>query len=276
MAERIMSLAARRWLAASLSTLAAVLLTAVWLVKSLSLSETAYWSGWLLFGMMGFLASYNARKKLPYPPLIKSSTWLQWHIYMGLVMVLVFLFHTGFRLPNGGLEVTLAVLFLIVAGSGVVGLWLSRIVPSRLSARGEEVIFERIPAFLRELRDRAEKLVVGSVQKTDTTTLADFFTKRPSVFFARPRHFWSHLVQSSRPLHRLMHELRSLDRYLNEEERRIADELGELIRSKDSLDYHFAMQGVLKGWLFVHIPMTYVLLVFVVVHVVLVYAFSGH
>ena len=49
----------------------------------------------------------------------------------------------------------------------------------------------------------------------------------------------------------------------------------KLIQAKDSLDYHRAMQGLLKGWLFVHIPLTYAMLVFIFVHVVLVHAFRG-
>ncbi len=44
--------------------------------------------------------------------------------------------------------------------------------------------------------------------------------------------------------------------------------------AKDALDYHHAMQGVLKGWLFVHIPLTYVTLIFIVVHVVIVHTFA--
>ena len=73
----------------------------------------------------------------------------------------------------------------------------------------------------------------------------------------------------------MINELRVLERYLSTQERQTAAELAELIETKDNLDYHNAMQGALKCWLFVHIPLTYVLLPFVVVHVVLVHAFSG-
>jgi len=48
-----------------------------------------------------------------------------------------------------------------------------------------------------------------------------------------------------------------------------------LVRQKDGLDYHYALQLVLKGWLFTHIPLTYSLLLLTLVHVVLVFAFSG-
>jgi hypothetical protein len=47
------------------------------------------------------------------------------------------------------------------------------------------------------------------------------------------------------------------------------------VRQKDGLDYHHALQLTLKLWLFVHIPLTYSLLIFSLVHLVLVYAFAG-
>jgi hypothetical protein len=47
------------------------------------------------------------------------------------------------------------------------------------------------------------------------------------------------------------------------------------VRQKDGLDYHQALQFMLRGWLFIHIPLTYSLMIFSVMHIVLVYAFSG-
>jgi len=58
-------------------------------------------------------------------------------------------------------------------------------------------------------------------------------------------------------------------------EREAAERLADLVRQKDGLDYHRALQLTLKGWLFIHIPFTYSLLLFIVVHVVLVLGFSG-
>ena len=52
-------------------------------------------------------------------------------------------------------------------------------------------------------------------------------------------------------------------------------QIADLVRQKDGLDYHHSLQLTLKLWLFAHIPLTYSLLIFSVVHVVLVYAFSG-
>ena len=66
-----------------------------------------------------------------------------------------------------------------------------------------------------------------------------------------------------------------LERYLDPVERRARDELVELVGLKDDLDYHYALQAVLKRWLFVHIPLTYAMLVLAGVHGFLAVAFSG-
>ena len=55
-------------------------------------------------------------------------------------------------------------------------------------------------------------------------------------------------------------------RYLSERERPHLELLRECIRRKGLLDYQGAAQGALKGWLFIHIPCTYGLLVLAVVH----------
>jgi hypothetical protein len=104
----------------------------VWLVYqaySFTLFRTQYLSGWSLILTIVFLAAYNVRKKLPFLPLAASSTWLQFHIYVGWFTFFLFIFHIDFRMPNGILESMLAWLYLFVAVSGVVGLWISRLYP---------------------------------------------------------------------------------------------------------------------------------------------------
>ncbi len=243
-------------------------------VYSVTLGPASYWSGWLLFAFILLLALYNLRKKLPSLPLGSSAAWLQFHIYGGWLTVLVFILHTGMRLPNGGLEVTLALLFVGVAGSGIVGLALSRVLAPRLAAREEEVIFERIPAMRKQLREKAENLILHCVSESSSTALADFYANRLAPFFEGPRHLLWHVAGSDRPRHALLADLDTLDRYLNPKERDIVKEMAGLIRAKDNLDCHHALQGVLKVWLFVHIPLTYSLVLMSILHALLVSAYS--
>lgn len=237
------------------------------------LPNYAFLTGWVLFGVMVLLTIYNARKKLPFLPLGKSETWLQIHIYAGFFTVVLFAIHLNFHPPRGWFDATLAALFLIVSASGVVGLAVTRVLPRRLLTRGGEVIYEKIPALRHGLQQEAEALAFG--EKTASPAIAEFYARRLSGFFAAPKNFWPHLFESRRPLNNLMSEVDDLRRFLNDAERATLEKIAALVRQKDGLDYHRALQSALKLWLFIHIPFTYSLMLFSLAHIVLVFAFSG-
>ena len=236
---------------------------------SLSLRSTSFATGWLLVVLILALTLYNARKKLPFLPLLSSSLWLQAHVYVGLFTLVVFAAHAGFRVPNGWLEGTLALLFLGVAASGLVGFALSRLIPRRLRTGGELVIFERQPIFRRRLREQLDAVV----DESNSATLYDFHVRRLMRFFAGPNHFWWHLLRSTRARDTLLTELEGLDGYLCDDERAVKVRIGKLIRIKTDLDYQHAHQSVLKCWLFVHIPLSYSLLIVGSAHTFVAYAF---
>lgn len=234
-----------------------------------------YVSGWLLLLLLLVLTAYNGRKKLPFLPLLSSRAWLQFHIYAGFATGVLFLAHVSFRVPNGWFEVTLACLYFIVMVSGIFGLALSRLMPKRLTTRGGEVLYERIPAIRRALQESAESLALKSIPEVQSSTIADFYVRELKPFFEGSRNFWLHLLEVRRPLNTLLDRINDLNRYSNDVERAKLTQLADMVRQKDGLDYHHAIQTLLKVWLFVHIPFTYSLLIFSFVHVVLVFAFSG-
>jgi hypothetical protein len=254
--------------------LIAAAVAALWLHKKFcALPDYAFLTGWVLFAAMLMLTFFNARKKLPFLALGKAETWLQIHIYLGFFTVVLFLIHLNFHAPHGWFEITLAWLFALVSASGVVGLIFSRTLPRRLATRGGEVIFEKIPALRHALKTEAENLALGADAKS--TVIAEFYSKRLAPFFAGPKNFWLHIFESRRPFNALAAELNDLRRFVNETERAMLDKLAALVRQKDGLDYHRALQLTLKLWLFVHIPLTYGLMIFTVLHIVLVFGFSG-
>lgn len=244
-------------------------------VTSASLEDPKKFTGWLLLGAVVFLALFNARKKLPFIPLGSAAAWLDLHVYVGWLTIGLFVLHIGMRMPDGALEGAIAILFIVVALSGVLGIFISRNFARRLTSEGEEVIFERIPAFRALLRREAEDLVHRSVSESGSATLADYYTARLKPFFDGPRNFMGHLFGSRRARFALQTEIGSLTRYLDESGRHFQAELAELVHRKVDLDHHYALQATLKGWLFVHIPLTYSMLILVGIHAVLAYAFSG-
>lgn len=261
------TLARRRLVNLAAALGVSVLLLLVYVSYSLSLRDASFLTGWLLLASMLALTLFNARKKLPFLPLLRSAVWLQAHIYLGLATVLIFALHVELRVPNGWLEGLLALLFGVVVLSGVGGLVLSRAIPGRLRTRGELVLFERQPQLLRRLRQELD----GLARRIESTSLSRFYVDRLIWYFARPRNLPWHLMQSHRPRQVLLDELAGLDRYLDEDERQVKDEMVDLIRKKDDLDYHYAHQSLLKYWLFLHIPLSYSLLIVAVIHAAVAY-----
>lgn len=251
------------------------LIVAIVRAEENALGASAFTTGYILLAAVFVLASYNTRKKLPFLPLGNSATWLQFHIYLGIASIFVFLLHIGSFQPNGILEGTLAVLFVLVSGSGLVGLYLTRAIPRRLAATGEEFIYERIPLFRRKLKHQARTIVLQSISDSATTTLADFYIARLFQFFECPRSLFYRVRPAGTLRRTIFRELQDLERYLSDSERPHYEGLFALVRKKDDLDFHAAMQGTLKGWLFVHIGLTYAMITVATFHGFLAHVFYG-
>ena len=271
MGRAVRALARRRRVATAAFLIATAASVVVYLMFEVSLRNTSIGTGLLLLLLVASLVALNVRKKMPLFPFFTSATWLQIHIYVGLFAVVCFGMHVGFRVPNGGLEVTLSLLFWTVALSGVVGLFLTRTIPKRLRMRGEPILFERHPIVLRRLR---HGVAVRATETLDSPSIAEFYARRLVDFFAKPRSFWWHLLESNRLQVALLGELEALGRYLNDEEDAVRVEIADLIKTKSDLDYHYAHQAMLKYWLFVHIPLSYSLLIVGVLHGLVAFAWG--
>jgi len=260
----------------AVATLAALAALWWWVrVQHRALQPTSFATGYLLVAAIGFLALYNIRKRLPFLPLGSSTAWLQWHLYIGMATVGVFALHIGAKMPHGPLDLALAVVYLLTVGSGLVGLFLTRTIPVQLSRVGEEVIYERIPAYRQQVRARARELVLESVAASGATTLADFYSTRLVDYFEQPRGLGYRLRPTTARRRALMREMHDIRRYLSDHEQTFCEKLFALVRRKDDLDFHEARQGTLKLWLLVHIGLTVVLVLLAGLHGLLAHAFHG-
>lgn len=247
-------------------------LVVLWMNRSLL--NSSFMTGYVLLASLFLLAAFGMRKRLPMIGGIGSAVfWMQLHIYVGLASFAVFAMHVNWRMPNGIFESILAFLYLVVFCSGMYGLYATRTFPRKLTSLSEEVIYERIPAFRRDLARRAQTIVLDACDRTPV--LANFYVNRLSRFFETRRSLAYMVHPSGHTRRQLVAELEELDRFLVESDRRVSRELAIMVRKKDDLDYHHVMQGRLKMWLFVHIGITYSLLIFAVVHGVLAHAFAG-
>jgi hypothetical protein len=274
--DKALSFLARRRAALAIGTgLAGAALALGVAVLRAALRPTAILTGLLLYGLVVALALFNGRKKLPFIPLARASTWLQVHIYVGWLCVLVFFLHAGFRWPLGLLEQLVAAAFLIVALSGVFGMLLSRWLPGRLNRSGEALTYERIPEIRQEIRSRDEALIAVADRESESSTMGDFYLNHLLGYINMRPGLLSPIVGQPRMYWRTVGTLASLERYFNAREREVAAELTEWIEAKRNLDTQFAGQRLLKLWLFVHIPMTAALLLLGLAHGLIALRYAG-
>jgi hypothetical protein len=232
-----------------------------------ALRPTPIYTGLLLLAILLLLTLFNARKKLPFMPVFKASTWMQVHIYVGLFSVALFLIHCGLRFPSGIFETVLALVFAIVSASGIFGLYLTRALPRKMTNFGEAVIYEQIPARRRQIQDAAEALVLKSESELHSSSITDFYLSHLRPFLQVRPSVWLALRGSTDPrMHELDDQMGSISRYLSAEERPLLEELRGLVEEKRNLDYQITSQRLLKLWLFIHIPFTYSLLILAFAH----------
>lgn len=232
-----------------------------------------YDTGWILFGLFILLATYNARKKLPYPSLFKSSTWLQFHLYVGTFSALLFLIHTGFAFPTGGFDNLLYWNVFALILTGFIGLLLSRTLPKRLTDIGQEVIYERIPQFRLQCLEEADQLVLSITEQYSNRAIQDYYLATLRPYLSQGPRCIELFFSSNRKSQVIVQDITNLFRYLREEEIEVAKQLQDIVERRADLDKHYCYQHVLKIWLFIHIPLTFSVLVLLALHVVLVYAF---
>lgn len=254
----------------------------VWIYGN-GLRDPRYLDGWVLAGGMGLQLFFHIAIKTASLTPKSAARWRKIHIFVGYLLIAAFISHSDFSLPDTGFEWALWVGFVLVTLSGIFGTYLAWSLQARHGI-DESVGYDRIPARRAELaRD-----VQAAVAMTDPTAAAialpapphdawvrDLYTTQLRSFFQGQRNSASHLIGSQRPLKRLTDEIDSLSGYVDQPSQEKLAAIRKLVVEKDRLDFARVQLGLSKGWLFVHVPVTYALVVLTVLHILVVYAFSS-
>jgi hypothetical protein len=238
------------------------------------LGDTATLTGWTLLVSTAGLYLLSWRKRTMSARLGPVAAWLQVHVYMGSFASVVFLMHIGWPV-RGIFEIFLAVGFVFVAGSGVVLGVMSRTSPRRLAAIAVDRRLEQIPAICVEVARAAHDLALASANVGEGATLAEYYQQSLLPFFQSPRSWLYRLLPSGLQRRRLLRELDDLQRYLAQQGNEARSSLAAMVKTKDDLDYQYAVQSRLRTMYALHISLTWALVMMIGVHVVLVYRFQG-
>ncbi len=267
--------AKRRLIAVGITLLAVSLLwLAVWLVDQ-RLGHASFLSGATTLACLFLLMLVGVRRRIPVLPLLRMSTWVQVHIYVGFFAVVAYAMHVPTLLASGTFEGGLACLFLGVTASGFYGLYVSRTAPKRMTAVNGHYRYEQIGWHRSQIAELADSLVNELSGSQAAAVLAKFYRETLQPFFgARPSFSYVALPTGVRR-RRLLARLGELDRYLEDETRGTAGRFAALVRMRDDLDYHFALQFRLRAWLVIHATLSLALLVWACAHALLAIRFAG-
>ena len=242
------------------------------------------------YAMMLFAGLLGARKRVPTWRLGRAQNWLRGHMWLGLLSLLLILFHAGFAF-RGPLTLLMMMLFFIVIGSGILGAAIQHYIPSFMTARVPlETIYEEIPHVRAQLREEADQLAIAICGPLDKAG-----RRRKPKPTSRPKPCWSRsstttasgsaksictrcgLISRIRkcPGAELANPLRSgetfeaLRRLLGPPMHTVLDDLENICEEEQQLSRQIRIYRWLHGWLLVHVPLSIALLVLGAVHAVM-------
>lgn len=254
----------------------------VWIYAS-GLRDPRYLDGWVLAGGMGVQIYFHVARKRGNLTPRSAARWRKLHILLGYVLIAVFILHSDFSLPDTRFEWALWVGFVLVALSGVFGTYLAWSLQTKRRI-DESIGYDRIPVRRAELA-RDVQAVVALPDPAATAIalpappydawIVDLYTNHLRDFFQGQRNVAAHLIGSQSPLKHLTDEIDALSRYVDQQGQEKLAVIKELVAEKDRLDFARVFLGLTRAWLFVHVPVTYGLIVLTVLHVLVVYAYSS-
>ena len=257
-----------------------------WLVSIYAngLRDPNYFNGWLLAAGMSLQIYFHVALKRGTLAPKAAVRWRRVHIFVGYLLAAAFLSHTDFSLPDTAFEWALWLGFMLVTLSGIFGTYLSWSLKAKRRI-DDGLTYDRIPARRAELAREAQAVIVAKTDggavaialpsAPDEAWIRDLYANQLRDFFQGEGSFTAHLVGSHRTLKRLTDEIDSLSSFVDKPSQKKLAALKGLVVEKDWLDFAHVYLGLTKGWLLVHVPVTYTLVVLVVLHVVVVYAFSS-
>jgi hypothetical protein len=199
----------------------------------------------------------------------KVKCWVQFHLYAGIIALVLMFMHIGFSWPSGLLDTCLWVTSVWVTVSGLLGVLLQKIIPKMLaSALTMEIVYERIPDLVNQIRDRAETIVIDCIDP-----IKDFYKRNISSVFLSPKFRSIYFVDITDGIQRRMRPFDYLRRVIPLIEQKKLDQLQALYKAKLELDAHYTLQSLLRGWLCTHLPASLLLMVLIVLHLYTVWRY---
>ena len=226
------------------------------------------------YALMLFAAALGLKRRVPHWRLGSAQAWMRAHIWLGLLSVLLVGFHAAFR-AGGPLTTALWILLSLVVISGIAGLILQQFLPSILrSAVERESVAQQLHREFDDVQAQAREVIKTTTAAKPTgeeNAAAPAVSSKPVIQFYT-EYLQPYLNGKNSPLGRtaqrqsmfvgLRTEIGAPMHTTVDALERICDRYQQLIRQR------WLMQ-LMVGWLLVHVPLSWLLLVMVAAHAIM-------
>jgi predicted membrane channel-forming protein YqfA (hemolysin III family) len=232
----------------------------------------------LMYGTIGFvlcyfLAYFGIRKRAYRSRFGTLEQWLQAHIYLGVLALVVLVLHTGGRF-NDTIAVATLVLVAIVVVSGIVGAVFYVTVPRLLTEVESELTVDEISEQINQLGRQMARIASGRSEPFQRIYKQLIDEGKPGWLAG-----WRLLAARMRNKKSVSSDWAPLLRLVPKDEEGELRQMLVVSRQRKELLLRLLFQqrykNVLESWLYVHVPFTVALLLFAVVHVVAVFYYGN-
>ena len=268
--------------------------------------------GTLGFGCIVFAGLLGARQRVPVWQVGRAATWMRGHLWLGALSLPLILFHAGFQMGGPLTRVLMWLLFITVA-SGFAGAALQHFLPRVLSLQAPmETIYDEIGSVRRQLLAEADQVVehvCGELKLAEAASSAEAApgglraaglpaARAMSVMATQIRSLASIEQEQAAPLRNFYlddlrpalakaggvswrHDDSRLSRTAFQNLRTVlppagqqsAEYLENLYAEHQQLGRQELIHRLLHGWLLVHVPVSYAVLLLGAVHTVMALRF---
>lgn len=228
------------------------------------------WYGYTL-GTIGaalilWLTALGYRKRKMTSDYWSLKAWTSAHVYLGLSLIVIGTWHTGFQLGWNVHTLAWALMMLVIL-SGLYGVIAYATLPTALSNNRDEMtqmqMLEAIRAFDRQLHSAAQPLTPA-----DTAPVLAALDEDPFAGGIGAR------LSGRYPNCATAAALRTLT-VSNGSDREAREKVVGLLKQKEAaltrLRRHLRIRGLLEIWLYVHVPLTFALIAALSAHIISVF-----
>ncbi|KTE01195.1 hypothetical protein ATE68_10250 [Sphingopyxis sp. H038] len=228
------------------------------------------WYGYTLgtigAGLILWLTALGYRKRKMTSDYWSLKAWTSAHVYLGLSLIVIGTWHTGFQLGWNVHTLAWALMMLVIL-SGLYGVIVYATLPAALSNNRDEMtqmqMLEAIRAFDRQLHSAAQPLTPA-----DTAPVLAALDENPFAGGIGAR------LSGRYPNCATAAALRTLSGS-NGSDREAREKVVGLLKQKEAaltrLRRHLKIRALLEIWLYVHVPLTFALIAALSAHIISVF-----